>query len=149
MGRGQAVGTRGFTLVELVVTLLVLALAVGLVLPAIGRGTDSIRARADVARFSALLRHTRDQAITNQRTYTLQVDPAARRVTVVAGADEVVETRPLPADLRVEAEPPPRLDVRFEPYGVSTGGDFKVTSGGWRYRVLVDALTGRVRAVRE
>ncbi len=147
MGRRQDLA--GFTLLELVITLLVLALAVGLTLPSIARSTDTIRARAEVARFSALLRHTRDQAITTQRTHTMVVDPVGHRVTVVAGADEVVETRVLAADLRVEANPPPQLSVRFEPYGVSTGGDFRVTSGTTRYRVLVDPLTGRVRATRE
>lgn len=148
MGRRQAVGERGFTLLELVVTLMVLALAIGLAMPAIGRSTETIRTRAEVARFAALLRHAREQAITTRRAHSFVVDPAAHRVRIVAGDDEVRETRALSADLTVEAEPPTALAVRFEPHGVSTGGDFRVASGAARYRVTVDALTGRVRAER-
>jgi hypothetical protein len=38
--------------------------------------------------------------------------------------------------------------VRFEPWGGSSGGDFTLTSSGRRYRVTVDAVTGRVRTER-
>ncbi len=78
----------GLTLLELIVTLFVLALATALVMPAIGRGTESIRARADVSRFSALLRHAREQAITARRPHEVLIDPVARRVSVKAGADD-------------------------------------------------------------
>jgi general secretion pathway protein H len=150
MGRARPeIGRRGFTLLELVVTLLILALAIGLAGPMIGRSTQSIRARAEVARFSALLRHTREQAITSRQPHSLVVDPAAHRVSIVAGDDEVRETRALPEALAVEADPPPALTVRFEPQGVSSGGNFRLTSGAIRYRVRVDGLTGRVKAERE
>lgn len=149
MGRRGEVGPAGFTLLELVVTLMILALAAALVMPAAGRGTDTIRTRAEVARFSAMLRHAREQAIATQRPHTVVVDPVAHQVTIRAGADEVRETRALPAHLSVQAVPPPALSVRFEPHGVSTGGDFRVAAGSIRYRVTVDPLTGRVRAARQ
>ena len=74
--RGKPVSdsARGFTLLELIVTLAVLALAVAVVTPAIGRGTDGLRARAEVAGFAATLRHAREQAITTQRPYRVVVD---------------------------------------------------------------------------
>jgi general secretion pathway protein H len=150
MGRRRPeVSQRGFTLLELVVTLLILALAIGLAGPMIGRSTQSIKARAEVARFSALLRHTREQAITSRQPHSLVIDPAGHRISIVAGEDEVRETRALPEALAVEADPPPALSVRFEPQGVSSGGNFRLTSGSIRYRVRVDGLTGRVKAERE
>lgn len=148
MGRLKVLTAAGFTLLELVVTLMVMALAVALVGPAIGRGTDGIRVRAEVARFAALLRYAREQAITSGSTHVLLVEPAAHRVRLIAG-DEVRQTRALPADMTVVAEPPPGLSVRFEPEGTSTGGFFRLASGRIRYRVSVDRLTGRVRAERE
>lgn len=138
----------GFTLLELLVTLLVLALAVGLVVPMVGRSTETVRARAEVAAFAALLRHAREQAITRREPHAVVVDPTARRVTLVAG-ETVRESRSLPERLTVEAIPPPALSVRFDPSGLSTGADFRVTTGAVRYRVTVDALTGRVRSERE
>src|SRR5438309_6946832 len=93
------VNARGFTLIELVVTLLVLAIAVAVVTPTIGRSTENLRARAQVARLTAMLRHAREQAITTRRTHALVVDPAAHRLTIMAGED-VTATRTLPAEDR-------------------------------------------------
>jgi prepilin-type N-terminal cleavage/methylation domain-containing protein len=138
----------GYTLLELVVTLAILALAVALVAPAVGRGTRTIQARAEVARLTAMLRHAREQAITTGRRHTLVVDPAARRLLIVAGEDDVRETRAWAPEFTVEAASPAALAVRFEPAGVSSGGEFYVVSAGLRYRVSVEPLTGRVKAVR-
>jgi type II secretion system protein H len=146
--RAAAVAAPGFTLLELIVTLMVLALALAVVGPTIGRTTETIRTRAEVARFSAFLRHAREQAITTQRSHDLIFEPAVHRVTLRAG-EEVRATRSLPEHLTVQAEPPPALTVRFEPHGTSSGGTFRVASGSIRYRVTVDALTGRVRTARE
>jgi len=145
--RAAALAPSGFTLLELVVTLLVLALAVAVVGPTIGRSTETIRTRAEVARFSALLRNAREQAITTRRPHELIIDPTAHRVTLRTG-DEVRQTRTLPEHLSIQADPSV-LTVRFEPHGTSSGGAFRVASGTARYLVTVDALTGRVRAARE
>jgi prepilin-type N-terminal cleavage/methylation domain-containing protein len=149
--RAALTASRGFTLLELVVTLSILALAVGLAVPTIARSTEAIRARADVAGFSALLRHARERAIVTRQPQAVVVDQAARRVNLLAGGPKGVvrETRALPERLTVEADPPPALVVRFEPQGGGSGGDFRLTSGGIVYRVTVDALTGRVRSRRE
>ena len=42
-----------------------------------------------------------------------------------------------------------KLTVRFEPHGVSSGGDFRVGAGGLAYLVSVDRLTGRVSIARQ
>jgi type II secretion system protein H len=151
MGRGEALTReRGFTLLELLVTLAVIALVVGLAVPTIGRSTEGIRARAEVAGFSAMLRHARERAIVSRTPQAVVIDVAAHRITRLAGGPggEVRETRALPERLRVEATPPPALTVRFEPQGGSSGGDFRLTSGAVTYRVTIDPLTGRVRSAR-
>src|SRR5262245_46739711 len=73
---------RGFTLLELIITLAVLAVAMAVVTPAIGRGTESLRAPAEVAGFAATLRHAREQAITTQRSYRVAVDTDAHKISV-------------------------------------------------------------------
>jgi len=135
----------GFTLLELIVTLLVLALAAGIAMPSIGRGTDTVRARADVSRFAALLRHTREQSITARRAHEVIVDPPAHRVSVKVGTGEPRPAFTLPERVSIEASPPSALTVRFEPWGGSSGANFTFSSLGRRYRVTVDAVTGRVR----
>jgi general secretion pathway protein H len=147
--RRHEVDDRGFTLLELIVSLFVIALAVGLVIPAVGRGTETLRGRSEVAGFSATLRHARDQAISTRRGHAVVLDPSARRTTIVAAPDEVRQTRPWPPDLEIRANPPEALTVRFDPSGVSSGGDFRLATRNVQYRVTVDALTGRVRVERQ
>ncbi|MBI1962522.1 MAG: GspH/FimT family protein [Candidatus Rokubacteria bacterium] len=149
MGNRAEVGARGFTLLELLVTLFLVALALALVAPALGRTSDTVRARAEVAGFSAVLRHAREQAITTRQAHTVVVDPAAHRLTITTGDDEVRRTRALPTRLVVEAVSRDALAMRFEPHGASSGGEFRLTSGGITYRVSVDPITGRVRNTRE
>jgi len=149
MGNRSEIGARGFTLIELIVTLLVIAVAVGLVAPTIGRSTEAVRARAEVAGFSATLRHAREQAITTRQQHTVQVNLADRHLTVVAGEDEVRWTRPFPARLTVQPMTPSALTIRFHPQGTSSGSDLRLTSGAVTYHVTVDAVTGRVRNQRE
>lgn len=149
MGRRHLGRAPGFTLLELLVVLLVVAVVAGVVVPSIGRGADAIRARADVARFAATLRRARQEAITAREPRAVVVDPAARRVSIVAGPDGARAAWPLPDELVVRSVPAASLEVRFEPHGVSSGGDFRITAHGRQFRVTVDALTGRVRSTRE
>ena len=149
MGQQPKVDARGFTLLELIVTLIVIAVAAGLVAPAIGRSTESLRVRAEVAGFSATFRHAREQAITTRQTFTVQVNLTNRMLTVTTGEDEVRWTRALSKRVELRADTPGSLAVRFEPQGTSSGGEFHLMSGKIVYRVTVDAVTGRVRNQRE
>jgi len=133
----------------LIVTLLVVAMAVGLVAPAIGRSTETVRTRAEVAGFSATFRHAREQAITTQQPFTVVVNPTSRLQTVTTGEDEVRWTRTFSARLKIEADTPSALNVRFEPQGNSSGGEFRLSAGALAYRVTIDAVTGRVKNRRE
>lgn len=130
-------------------TLLILMLVVGLSVPVVGRSSDAVRSRAEVASFSAVLRKARERAITSRQPHTVVIDPTNHSMTVTAGSDnEARETRQLPERLTVEATPPPALTVRFEPQGTSSGADYKVTAGKAVYRVTVDPITGRVKSAR-
>jgi general secretion pathway protein H len=144
---------RGFTLLELIVTLAVLALAAAVVTPAIGRGTEALKARAEVAGFAATLRHARERAINVQRTHRVVVDSKDHRVAIIAAAapgeeKEFRETRALPPKLTIEPAQGSG-EVTFDPRGLASAASFKLTSGGIVYSVKVDPLTGRVRSTRE
>jgi general secretion pathway protein H len=147
VGRGVQVNQRGFTLLELIVVLLIIGLAAGLVAPAIGRSTDALRVRAEVAGFAAVLRHAREQAISTRRAHRVVIDPGEHQMRVLVG-DEVRRTRPIPARWIVESPGNTGLAVRFEPQGTSSGGDYRIVADDVAWRVTVDAFTGRVKSDR-
>jgi general secretion pathway protein H len=138
----------GFTLIELVLVLFLIALAAAVTGPVIGRTTEGMRMRAEVAGFSATLRHAREQAVATQRPHRVEVSPADHRLSVIADEDDVRLTRSLPPQLTIEASSPLAPVVRFAPHGVSNGGDFPLRSGTTAFLVSVDPLTGRVRVSR-
>jgi prepilin-type N-terminal cleavage/methylation domain-containing protein len=147
---GGGPADRGFTLLELIVTLFVLALATAIVVPSIGRSTEGIRVRAEVAGFSAFLRRAREESVTTRTDLAVTVDPVARLVLEETADNQVRARHPLPERITIEADPPAALTVYFSPLGFSTGGTFRVGGPtGIVYRVSVDPLTGRVQSRRE
>jgi len=144
--------TRGFSLVELVVVLAILATAVAVVAPGVGRAADGVRARAEVGAIAAFLRSAREQAVSRHQALEVQVD--GERNTLVmrqagqAGEAGVRATRAVSPLLRIAASPlPPH--VTFLPHGMSTGARFAIATPGRRtYVITVDALTGRVSTER-
>ncbi len=141
---------RGFTLVELVLVIFVIALAAGLALPAVARGVDTLQLRADVAAFSAFLRYAREQAITRHETQEVRVNPDAHLITLqAAGTQSPRASRRLSPRVAITADSPAGLSITFSPRGVSSGGSFRLVGvGGQSYRVQLDPLTGRVTSAR-
>jgi general secretion pathway protein H len=139
---------RGFTLIELAVTLLVLALASAFVAPAIGRGLDTLRARAEISGFAGYLRAAREQAVTRGELQEVRVDPESRTLAIwVEGSQTARSSRSFSYLVSIEPDPPNATTVTFSPQGLSSGGTFRIVApGDRRYVVTVDAFTGRVSA---
>ena len=138
--------SRGFTLIELAVTLLVLSLAAAVVVPGLGRSIGSVRARAEISGFAAYLRAAREQAITRGEAQSVRLDPETRSLVITAaGSDAVRSSRSFTYLMRIEPDPPEALAVTFAPLGFSNGATYRILAPGNRhYLVTVDPLTGRV-----
>ena len=142
----------GYTLIEVAVILLVLSVALAVGVPAIGRGADGLRARAEAAGVANFMRAAREQAVTRNRSYEVRVDSEAGVLILVpvatAGTAEipvVQATRRVASPVRITADPPLRRTVTFLPLGLSSGGRFYVEAPGPRiYVITVDSITGRV-----
>jgi general secretion pathway protein H len=144
--------TRGYSLMELVVVLAILAVAAAVVAPAVGRTADDVRVRAELAGLAAFLRTAREQAVARQQAIEVTLDPEARvlllRRSGREGETGVQASLAVSALLRVEADPAmPRLT--FLPHGMSSGARFLIEAPGSRaYVITVDPLTGRVTTRR-
>lgn len=147
-------GSRGYTLIELLLVIAVLAVASVVTVPAVGRAVDGIRVRAEVSGVVSFLRSAREQAVTRGQAHEVIVDVEGRALVARRGGGEppaAFETRrPLSALLQItpvtgRVVPP----IRFLPHGRSTGGSFRIDAAGARaYLITVDALTGRVTTKR-
>jgi general secretion pathway protein H len=134
-------------LIEVVVVLLVLALAAGLVAPSVGRSVDGLRTRAEVAGVASFLRAARAHAITHEAPCEVRLDQEAH--ALVRQGDEIGRvTKRVSAALRIVAETPAGTII-FYPHGRSSGGQLLIEAPGSSvYVVTVDALTGRVATRR-
>lgn len=114
---------RGFTLLELLVVLTLLALMTAFVLPrftAFARPT----AKQQAAVLADQLRAARQQAIAISRPVQVPVDPAVGRLEGPDGGEAAV--------------------VLFFPDGSSTGGRLTIAVGGRQAVIGIDDLTGAV-----
>jgi general secretion pathway protein H len=143
-------GQRGFTLLEILVVMALAGMMYALVPPMFSSGGGT-EIRAAARQVAAGLRKARGQAITGRQESTLTVDVERRRFRVSGDAREYrlperVELAVFTA--RAEAVDDKVAAIRFYPDGGSTGGAITIASGGIRYRVDIDWLTGDV-AIRD
>ncbi|HKZ04457.1 MAG TPA: GspH/FimT family pseudopilin [Methylomirabilota bacterium] len=145
--------SAGYTLLELILVMAVLAVASLVVTPAVGRALDGIRVRADVAGVASLLRWAREQAATQGQAREVVFDDRERALVVrrAAGGSTGAVERRRPLSSRVAVAPPPGgllAPITFMPMGLSNGGSLRLEAGPRVYVVTVDALTGRVSTKR-
>lgn len=142
-------GDAGFTLIEMLVVLTLLALMMAVVVPAINRGM-SVTAN-DVARDIQIgLRKARADAVTQQKSQAFVVDTQNREFKI--RGRKVIR---LPEDIELTAKVASReamqgkAAVRFYPDGSSTGGRIGVQQNDEQILINIDWLTGRVSLVQE
>jgi general secretion pathway protein H len=157
----------GFTLLELVVVLFILALITALVAPAFSRSFGQAQLKAATRDLAALFRFARTEAITSQGVLEVVLDRQTNsywlrgivQTSTGQGTEQPVQSR----QARIRALPtgvtlksvvidtgPLREDERgsiiFFPHGSSTGGSIDLSDEKGRgYRILVDPTVGLVR----
>ena len=139
--------SRGFTLVELMVVMVIIALVMGLVATSMSRSISGAEARSASRKLVASLRYTRARAIIDKSEQVFQVNtedrsyqaPGRKQVTLPEGVDVTITTAR--SELTSEAV----AGIRFFPDGGSTGGHIELTVNDREYRVNVAWLTGETR----
>jgi len=157
--RGAALLSRGrstqdgFTLVELLVVLVIMALVAGATGVAYDRWQRHARYRDTVQSLYAALQQARHQAVQTAQPVAYLFDLQSRRHGVWLGGHASPDWRggwPPELDLRLivaeGAVPPPWLGLVFLPDGGSTGGTIDVLRAEQTgVRLRVDWLTGRIQ----
>lgn len=135
---------RGFTLVELMVVMVVIALIMGMVATSLSRSVSAAEARAASRKLVSSLRYTRARAIIDKSEQIFKVDtenrsyqaPGRKQIVLPEGVDVTITT----ALSEITADD--LAGIRFFPDGGSTGGHIELTVNGREYRVNVAWLTG-------
>lgn len=141
--------STGFTLIELLAVLFILALVAAVVVPSIGGG-ESVQIKSAARSLAAGLRHTRNQALNDNRPATMALDVVKHEFQLPGEG----RARKLPERIdivlftaRSERESDQRGAIRFFPDGSSTGGRITLSIDGLRYLVDVDWLTGKISVI--
>ncbi len=138
----------GFTLIEIVLVLVLLAVAGVLAVPAIQPALDSVRAEAAVRRAASFLDDARRRAVLERRVLVVHCRPDEGRLVLLGAASGERPFQMPPAVAIVSCRPE---EVRYFPQGSATGMTLVLRDKGGRERRLgVGAFTGlsRIDAAR-
>ena len=141
MPTSRTEGEAGFTLVELLAVLVILALAAGAVMQ-VGRGSvESARVRSFLVEAEAMMRAARNAAIETGAETDVIIDTRERRLAFPAGERSIA----VPEGVSLEGEVA-RLGgpgtVRFFANGGSTGANLSFSFRGQTFELRVNWLTG-------
>ena len=141
---------RGFTLLEMVCVLALIAMMAAVLLPLMPRHTSRSRLQGYVLQTAALLKEDRNVAIRRGTAVATLVDTRSRLIRSGSSADVVR----IPDDVYFEAVLPRTCNQRealstisFFASGMSCGGAVALTRADVGYEVRVNWLTGRVEIV--
>ena len=143
-------GRAGFTLLEMVGVIAVIAMLAAILLPSIPRATTRPRLEAYALEAAALLKADRTAALRRRAQITAQVDAPGRAIRswstgrILQVPDDVGFEAKLPLSCN---ERPARSTISFFATGASCGGTIVLSRLGTGYEVRVNWLTGGIEVV--
>ena len=136
----------GFTLIEMIVVLTILALMTVLITANGIRVSPSVRARAAAEAISDALRSARGEAVMSNRSVSFTLD-VANRFYQWGQTPRQALTGDLGLSLLTSRDQLPHEgagQIRFDPDGGSSGGRVSIEGGGIVWWVGIDWLSGQV-----
>ena len=139
--------SAGFTLIEMLVVIAIMALIASVSIPVLRRPPEGLRLEASARTLASALRLTRAHAIAGNVDILLSID--ADRRTFESPVDHATALDPEISITMTLAAPERRGaavgGIRFFPDGSSSGGDITLTLGARRAHIAVNWLTGQAR----
>ena len=143
-------GQTGFTLLEMVCAIAIIAIIAAVLLPIVPRNTSRARLQAYALETATLLKSDRNAAIRARADVSTLVDAPSRAIR--SGATS--QTIRIPDDVRFDALLPQNCQQRavlstisFFADGMSCGGTIALARLDMAYEIRVNWLTGRIEIV--
>ena len=149
-------GRRAFTLLEVVIAVLVMAILAAVATPQLGNAITHHRAKAAALRIGSDLQRAQRAARLAGASRSVVFDVAANRYSLPGLTDPDHPGQAFTVDLAATGYPASLLSVSLGPSGTSTsitfdmygrpdaGGSITLRSGGDQRTIQIDPLSGRV-----
>jgi general secretion pathway protein H len=141
-------GRAGFTLLELVLVLMIMAVAMAIISPALEGGFDSREVRRAARQLASTMHHLRGEAVATGKPTALRIDQHENAIETVGGGRWAALTDRAVIESVAGAIPAGEdvWDIRFFPNGSNTGGEVVLANSGDRtrnrLRIRLDPLLG-------
>ena len=142
--------SRGFTLLEIVLVMAIIALATVLAAAAMTGGFKGMQLKASAKEIASNLRYTRTQAIATGQPQRFVIDPAKHAWQAPSAhhgsiPDKVGIEFTGAREAQVNGAPSGQGAIEFFPDGAATGGRIRLTAGTAAWDIDVAWLTGQVK----
>ena len=146
-------GERGFSLLELIMVIVVIALVLAVTYPSLSKGNATLHLRTAAREVINTVRYAREKAITEQTEMRIVADRENRRFALTDGYGEGARHYNLPHDVaigRIALRGQEILDgplvIRFLPNGSAEPAELQLVSErGGTVRLVTDPVTGTAR----
>lgn len=146
---------RGFTLIELIVVIVIIAVASALVMPSMRSGLSGVRLEAKGRDLATLCRFARTLAVGEQRVYRIRIEKEKNSIFLTDAYHEKVRSFDLTREIMLEAfkyegeeSREPIVFLNFYPNGRADEAELVLKNKqGREVIVKTDVLTGTAKLV--
>lgn len=145
--RTWVAGSKGFTLLELTIVLLLAGIMMAVAIPNFYNALPGVELRTFSNDLAALMRYSRSQAIIRRETVELNFQPANQSISLIPGEqtlywpDSVSVRWPQSSRFTPQQLPTP---IHFYPDGSTDDAQIRVSNDNHHYLITVDWITGQI-----
>ena len=144
---------RGFTLIELMIAVLIIALVLAVSYPSLSRGSTALHLRATGRDILNTLRYAREKSVTEQTGMIVAVDREKQKLILTNALGDLGREYFLPRDVKIERMALSGTEIqdgvmviRFLPNGSADSAEILIASStGSRLKIIADPITGGAR----
>jgi len=150
----QSSGENGFTLLELIIVLVIMALVLGIGYPSMSRGTSILNLQTAGRDVLNVFRFARERAVSEQTSMLLIIDRGEGKIALANILGEPVRAYTLPSGVNIQRMERAGIEVhdkimsvRFAPNGNLENVRIRLVSGNGsrRMQIVSDPLGGGAR----